>query len=95
MARGETESTDWQAVLARATAFLCLQRSGLDSASMLERAEFLMRFGLSRPDAARLLGTTEASLRVLAGRRGKRTTHRKPASKAKSKTTRRRSRGGQ
>ena len=61
------EETDWQAVLARAVAYLCLQQTEGKS-TVLEKAEFLMAFGLPRADAARLLGTSEDSLRVLAQR---------------------------
>jgi hypothetical protein len=63
--------TDWQAVLARTAAFLCLQQADMSSASVLDKAEFLMRFGIPRSDAARILGTTDESLRVSGIRRRK------------------------
>jgi hypothetical protein len=72
--------TDWQAVLAKATAFLCLYQADMKSAPMLDKAKFLMRFGLSRPQAAQLLGTTDGSLRVLADRA-------KPGAKRHAKKT--------
>lgn len=66
-------STDWTAVLARAQAFLALQSAGLDEASMVERAKFLMMLGLPRAEAAALLGTSDDSLRVQFARAAKKT----------------------
>ena len=65
----EGDATDWQAVLARAAAYLCLQQANMESASILDKGEFLMRFGVPRADAAKVLGTTDESLRVSASRR--------------------------
>jgi hypothetical protein len=92
----QEEPTDWQAVLAKATAFLCLHQADMQSAPMLDKAKFLMRFGLSRPQAAKLLGTTDGSLSVLAGRakrggkrRTKKTATKRPASRTRSESGRR------
>lgn len=57
-------STDWLAVTARSQAYLCLKQAELDDAPISERASFLMTLGLSRADAAGLLGSTDESLRV-------------------------------
>lgn len=65
--------TDWAAVSARAQAYLCLQQAGLDDASIIEKAKFLMVLGLTRADAAALLGSTDDSLRVNMARAAKKT----------------------
>lgn len=57
-------ATDLAAVSSRAQAYLCMQHAGLDDASILEKAKFLMTLGFSRADAAALLGSTDDSLRV-------------------------------
>ena len=81
----EVAVTDWQAVVAKATAYLCLLQADMGSATVLDQAEFLMRFGLSRADAAQLLGSSEESLRVLAGRRhGAKTTAKKTTAKKRA-----------
>jgi hypothetical protein len=67
----EVSSTDWAAVSARAQAFLCLHQAGLDDASMIEKAKFLMVLGLPRAEAAALLGSTDESLRVNLARAAK------------------------
>jgi len=67
-------STDWAAVSGRAQAFLCLHQAGLEEAPMLDKAKFLMALGLSRSDAAGLLGSTDESLRVQVARAAKKTT---------------------
>jgi len=80
----QEEPTNWQAILAKATAFLCLYQADMESAPMLDKARFLMRFGLSRSQAAELLGTTDGSLRVLADR-AKRSAKKATAKKATAK----------
>jgi hypothetical protein len=59
---------DWQAVIARSVAFLALHGSGLREKDLATQGQFLERLGLSRRDAAELLGTTPASLTELIGR---------------------------
>lgn len=92
---GEVEATDWEAVLARAAAYLCLRQADMESASILDKGEFLMRLGVPRADAAKILGTTDESLRVSASRRrsasgSKRATATKsPAKKASASRGRR------
>jgi hypothetical protein len=62
----ESTSTDeWTAVIARALAFLCLERADLRDKGLVPQAEFLERIGLSRKEAARLLGTSDRSLTEL------------------------------
>ena len=83
------EDQNWLEVIGRSLAFLCLQQSDKKDGSLTEQAEFLGNLGLSRRDAALLLGSSEQSLRVLAGRAAKsRGGRKKPASR--KKTTKRR-----
>lgn len=56
---------DWQAVGARALAFLALHHAGLREKDLATQGEFLETLGLSRREAAALLGTTPASLTEL------------------------------
>lgn len=66
--------TDWQSVIARALAFLAMNVSDAKDKTLTERAAFLMNLGLTRRDAALLLGTTDNSLGVMMGRTRKRNT---------------------
>lgn len=65
--------TDWAAVSARAQAYMCLYHAGLDDASVIERAKFLMALGLPRAEAAAILGSSDDSLRVNMARLAKKT----------------------
>jgi hypothetical protein len=85
MATTEASELDWNGVIARALAYLCLERSGLTEESLLVQAEFLQRFGLSRKEAATILGSTDDSLRVMANRREREAARKKAAGKGKSK----------
>jgi hypothetical protein len=58
-------NTNWPAVIARALAFLCLDKADLRSAKVAEQAEFLECLGLPRRDVAMLLNSSEDSLRKL------------------------------
>jgi hypothetical protein len=55
---------DWIAVSARAQAYQALHLAQLADKPLVERASFLMTLGLSRAEAAGLLGSTDNSLRV-------------------------------
>lgn len=55
---------NWAAVAARAQAYQALHLADLGSATLLKRATFLMTLGLPRAEAAALLGSTDASLKV-------------------------------
>lgn len=56
----------WLAVIGRCLAYLCLQNSQVKSEKYLTtKAAFLEGLGLTRDEAAKLLGTTAESLRVL------------------------------
>lgn len=78
MAPSEDSGTNWDAVIGRALAYLCLHSSDHLGKGLLEEARFLMSLGLSRSDAAAVLGSSDESLRVTLGR-----AQRKPAKKAK------------
>ena len=59
------EGPDWQAVIARAVAFLSLHGAGLREKDLATQGKFLEALGLPRSDAAKLLGTSPASLTEL------------------------------
>ena len=59
------EGRDWQAIGARALAFLALHQAGLREKELATQGKFLETLGLSRSEAAGLLGTTSASLTEL------------------------------
>lgn len=61
---------DWNAVIARCLAYLCLRDSKYADAKLLDQAAFLERLGLPAGDRAGVLGSSRDSLRVL-GRRAK------------------------
>jgi len=72
-ARGtqSTESgTDWNEVIAKASAYLDVNSAGLKDKKVTEKATFLMGMGLGRKDAAAVLGSTDDSLRVNMGKLG-------------------------
>ena len=61
----EAPDTDWTEVAAKAQAYQALHISGLmeKDKRVTDRAEFLMTLGISRADAAKLIGSTDESLR--------------------------------
>lgn len=74
MPRAADEDFDWQPFVGRCLAYLCLDRADLASSTVLERAEFLMRLGLPRKEAAVIVGSSDDSLRVLASQKAARAT---------------------
>ena len=62
------DETNWMAVIARCLAFLCLEKADLRTDKVGVQAQFLQRLGLGRGDAAKILNTSDDSLRVLARR---------------------------
>ena len=58
-------------VIARSLAYLCLKNSDANEGTVLEKAQFLSALGLAYPDAAKMLGSTAESLRVMAYNQGK------------------------
>jgi len=65
MGKQEIE-TDWSEVAAKALAYQALDASGLNDGEhkVTDKAAFLMALGISRPDAAKMIGSTDESLRV-------------------------------
>lgn len=84
--RSQNEDFRWDEVSGRALAFLCLHLADKRTGTLLEQAEFLAKFGLPLREAAVILGTTEDSLRVMAGRKARsgKTTSAKVTTKAGS-----------
>ena len=62
------QQSDWVAVIGRSLAFLCLSEADLRDKDLAQQADLLQALGLSRADAARVLGTSADSLRVLQSR---------------------------
>ena len=60
----DADEPNWMAVSARAQAYQALHLAQLADKSLVERANFLMTLGLTRAEAAGLLGSTDDSLRV-------------------------------
>jgi hypothetical protein len=64
MVKQESE-TNWAEVAAKAQAYRALHASGLNDKDhkVTEKADFLMALGISRADAAKMIGSTDESLR--------------------------------
>lgn len=76
------EPFDWQPVIGRCLAILCMQATDMAERPLLDRAEYLMGLGLPRREAAAALGSTDESIRVGIAKRAKRDSGAKTASKA-------------
>lgn len=63
MVKESSRETDWTAVAAKAQAYQALHLAGLSEKTVIEKARFLMILGLSRSEAAGLIGSTDESLR--------------------------------
>jgi hypothetical protein len=75
--------TNWSAVTARAQAYLAMHAAGFSDKQLADKAKFLMTLGLTRAEAAVLLGTTDDSMRhVLSNASKKEAAAAKPAPKA-------------
>jgi hypothetical protein len=72
-------------VIGRSLAFLCLQNSETKNRTVLEKAEFLSALGLPFADAAKMLGSTAESLRVMSYNKGMRAKGAARGKKAKAK----------
>lgn len=80
MADNETEQ-DWAPVIGRSLAFLALHYAGLREKDLAPQGVFLEGLGLTRREAAELLGTSPASLTELLRRKRKRRKSAKPKKK--------------
>lgn len=65
----ESQYANYMEVIGKSLAFLCLDRAGLRDEQIPIQADFLQRLGLDVPGAAKVIGTSEASLRVLLSRK--------------------------
>ena len=72
-------------VIGRSLAFLCLQNTSVKDGSVLEKAEFLSALGLPFADAAKMLGSTAESLRVMSYNKGKKAKGAARGKRAKAK----------
>jgi hypothetical protein len=61
----DEQETTWAAVAARSLAFLCLLQADLRDKDLATQGQFLESLGVSRKDAAAMLGTSYASLTEL------------------------------
>ena len=73
------EEFDWNPFIGRALGYMCLHLADMRSKTLLEQAEFLMKFGLPRREAATIVGSSDGSLAEMArrakkGKAGKKTT---------------------
>ena len=82
---GEEGERDWQTVIGRALAFMCLAQADLRDKGLAPQAQLLETLGLSRQEAARLLDTTDRSLTELLRRQRKRGGRRGKGKKGKKK----------
>ena len=80
-AKKSEDETEWLGVIGRSLAFLCLCEADLRDKDLAQQANLLEALGLSRSEAAEILGTSPDSLRVL--QRRARTTKRKSSAKKK------------
>ncbi len=71
------DERDWLAVIARALAFLCLSQADLRDKGLVPQAKLLETLGLTRQEAAKLLGTSADSLTELISRERRRGTSKK------------------
>jgi hypothetical protein len=65
------ETDEWLPVIARSLAFLCLAQADLRDKDLATQGRFLESLGLSRKEAAALLGTSYASLTELISKASK------------------------
>lgn len=80
MEQDTERASNWPAVIGRSLAFLCLVEADLRDKDLATQARFLEGFGLTRKDAAAVLGTSSNSLGVLLNR-----TKKKGAARGRSK----------
>lgn len=83
-----SDNSEWfkvATVISRSLAFLCLQYTPLKDGGVLDKADFLLGLGLPYSDSARMIGSTEASIKELA-RLAKKPKGARGAKKAKAKS---------
>jgi hypothetical protein len=57
-------SNQWLAIIGKSLAFLCLAQADLRDKDLATQGRFLERLGIPRTEAAKLIGTSYASLTV-------------------------------
>ena len=73
-------------IIGRSLAYLCLQNTDImKNGTVLEKAKFLSGLGIAFPDAAKMLGSTRESLRVMAYTKGKKSKGAGRGEKAKNR----------
>lgn len=77
------QSTVWLPVIGRSLAYLCLVQSDLRDKELATQGKFLESLGVSRKDAADMLGTSYASLTELIRQATKRKGMKRGRAKAK------------
>ncbi|MFZ5877391.1 MAG: hypothetical protein ACOYXU_13435 [Nitrospirota bacterium] len=77
------ETDEWLPVIARSLAFLCLAKADLRDKDLATQGRFLESLGLSRKEAAALLGTSYASLTELISKASKKKGGRRGGAKKK------------
>lgn len=65
MKQNADDTNEWLPVIGRSLAFLCLAQADLRDKDLATQGQFLESLGLSRKEAAALLGTSYASLTEL------------------------------
>ena len=77
MEANDDRNNEWLAVIGRSLAFLCLAQADLRDKDLATQGQFLETLGVSRKEAAALLGTSYASLTELIRQAGGQTCPRK------------------
>jgi hypothetical protein len=67
----EIGNNTWLAVIGKSLAFLCLAQADLRDKDLATQGRFIENLGMSRKDAAELLGTTYGSLSEMLSRASK------------------------
>lgn len=78
---GDVETNEWLGVIGRSLAFLCLAQADLRDKDLATQGRFLEALGMSRREAAALLGTSYGSLTEMLSR----TTRKKGGKHGRSK----------
>lgn len=71
MEENEKDVSPWLSVIGRSLAFLCLVQADLRDKDLATQGRFLETLGMSRKDAALLLGTSYGSLTEMMSRTAK------------------------
>lgn len=64
-ANQDTDKDRWLGVISRSLAYLCLHYAELGNKDLTTKSAFLQGLGLTRGECAKMLNTTDETLRVL------------------------------